>query len=392
MMKRRPVFRSFRLPITLFLALAAFLAAAPPGWASGDSQTVERKLRVKAESAPVRLAADAASPAVAALKRGTVVMSYEAEGAWYRIVPELGKEAISLVGYIAAADVEVLEEKVKVSGDFWSGSEAASRTGLEITLAGGYVLFGGGDLDAGTRGLYDELRARMIGLGYTISRDYRHALNGGMELEAAVLWRFHPRWAAGLIGEYSLAQRFNEFEFQEGSHTLGASSTPILRTFAVRPVLRCGILAGGPIELLLSAGPALFFSSFQYNQNVSYAFVADQGTTRDESYSIKARRTFWGAFAALDLDVRLNARSAIVLQATYRFARPAGWEGTEKAYEWITNVHEVNGPEIQGRLYSTTRNSLPVLVVSPQSPGAGAGEAVLDLTGLSLHAGLRIRF
>lgn len=392
MMRRRPVLRSFRSPIALFLALAAFLPAVPPDWACGDSQTVERRLRVKVDNAAVRSGADAASPVVAVLERGATVTSYEAEGAWYRIVPDLGQNVVSQVGYIAAADVEVLKEKVRVSGDFWSGSDAAARTGLEITLAGGYGMFGGGDLDAGTRGFYDELRARMIGLGYAISRDYRHPMSGGMELEAAVLWRFHPRWAAGLIGGYGLSQRFNEFEFQEGSHTLGASSTPILRTFALRPVLRLAVLSGGPLTLHVSAGPALLFGSFRFNQNVSYAFVADQGTTHDESYSIKARRTFWGAFAALDLDIRLNARSAIVLQATYRFARPAGWEGTEKTYEWITNVDEYKGPEIEGRLYSMTRNSLPVLVVSPQSPGAGAGEAVLDFTGLSLLAGLRIRF
>lgn len=391
MTKRRTSFSSFRffiLPALAFMASAVLsvTASAAPG-----AQAVERKLRVKVENAQVRLKPEAGSPVVAVLKRGTVVMSYQAEGAFFRIVPDPDQGAASVVGYLAAADVEVLKEKAAVTRDFWNEESTSAGLGLELYLAGGYAMFGGGDFDTGTRGLYDETKAMMTGLGYSISSEYYHALKGGMELSAGIFWRFRPRLAVGIMGEYSLAQRFNKFEFKEGTLDLGANATPVLQTFAIRPGLRYGILIGGPVELAVTAGPTVFFSSFKYDVGVNYDFMADIGTTSEYSYYVKSNRTFLGAFAALDLDVRVNSRSAVFLRATYRYAKPSGWEGSQKTVDWTYGGFDESN-EVQGRLYATDRGSFPILMMASENPGSGAGEAVLDYSGLSLSAGVRIRF
>ncbi|MDD8027700.1 MAG: hypothetical protein PHI34_14460, partial [Acidobacteriota bacterium] len=258
--------------------------------------------------------------------------------------------------------------------------------------AGGYAMFGGGDFDTGTRGLYDELETKIEGLGHAISSEYYHALNGGMQLAAGLFWRIRPRLAVGVIGEYSLAQRFNKFEFEEGIHVMGCYATPVLRTFAIRPGLRYGILTGGPVELSVTAGPAVFFSSFKYDIRVNYDYVTDIGATREYSYNIETSRTFVGAFAALDLDFRVNSRSTVFLQATYRFAKPAGWQGSDKTVDWIYGAFADEDEVQEGSLYATTRGSFPVLMMASENPGSGAGEAILDYSGLSLHLGVRIRF
>jgi hypothetical protein len=170
-----------------------------------------------------------------------------------------------------------------------------------------------------------------------------------------------------------------------------ASATPILRTLAVRPGLRYGILTGGPVELAVTAGPAVFFSSFKYDIRVNYDYAADVGATHENSYTIETSRTFLGAFAALDLDFRVNSRSTVFLQATYRFAKPAGWQGSDKTIDWIYGAFG-DEDEVQGSLYATTRGSFPVLLMASENPGSGAGEASLDYSGLSLHIGARIRF
>jgi hypothetical protein len=375
-----------------FLALAGILSLASPAAAFRAAQTVERRLKVKVDKAFVRSEPDPGSPVIAVLRGGAEVTSYEALPGYFRIVFEAGRDAVTRVGYIADPDVKVLGEKVKDAADFWSESSPVARSGLEICFSGGYAMFGGGDFASGVGGLFDELKAMIAGLGYPITRDYYHPLDGGMQIGAGLFWRFSSRLAAGLIGEYSLAQRFNEFGFREGVHDLGANSTPVMTTLALRPGLRCGILTGGPVELSVTAGPAFFFSSFKYNLGVSYDFVVDQGTTRDYAYYLKVQRTFLGAFLAADLDIRLNARSAIVLQATYRMAQPAGWSGSDKTSLLIANLGGEDASENSGLLFSTIRGLYPVLAVSAESPGPGASEAVLDYSGLSLQAGLRIRF
>jgi len=382
----RSAFRLFRPLILLTVFLAAALSAAPSG-----PQTIERKLKVKVERASVRSEPDAEASVIAMLKRGAELTSYESSGAFYRVVLEAGRDTVSLIGFIAAEDVEVLGEKITAKVDFWAESAPTAKSGLEVFLLGGYAAFGGGDFASGIGGLYDELKAMITGLDYAISREYFHSLTGGMQLGAGIYWRFSPRLAAGVIGEYSLAQRFNEFGFQEGVHELGASCTPVLTTFALRPGLRCGILAGGPVELAVTAGPAVYFSSFKYNLGVSYNFVANQGTMSDYSYYLKAQRTFLGAYLAVDLDLRVNSRSAIVLQAAYRVAKPSGWSGSDKTSLWgFLSGDTVS--ENAGSLFSMTRGPFPVLAVAAESPGPGASDAVFDYSGLSLQAGIRIRF
>ncbi|MDD8027721.1 MAG: hypothetical protein PHI34_14565 [Acidobacteriota bacterium] len=388
----RSVFDPFRSFIPLFLVLAAVCGAAVSAFAVPGFQAVERKLRVKVENAAVHLKPGAESPVIAVLKLGTVLTSYEAEGAWCRIVPDLEKEAVSMVGYIAVTDVEVLKETAKVSRDFWSEESTFAGIGLDVFLTGGYILFGGGDLDAGTRGLYDEMKAMLTGLGYAPKNEYHHDLNGGGQFTIGFFWRLRSRLAVGVIGDYGQAQRFNKFEFADNALDRSAYSTPVLRTFAVRPALRYGILAGGPVDLAISAGPAVFFSSFQYDRGVSYEYVNDLGAMHDNSYYIKVHQTALGAFAALDLDVRLNARAALVLQAAYRYVHPAGWEGTEKTVVWSYGGWTLDDGEIEGRLYSTTRDTFPILMVSPENPGSGAAEAALDSSGFSLNVGVRVRF
>jgi hypothetical protein len=393
MAKNRSVLVLTHARFRFVLAAGALLLLASQAPALSAPQSVERRLRVKAESASVRLRPEAASPVVAVLKRGTVLMSYEAEAGWYRVVPGSEKDAVAVMGFLAEADVEVIAEKTVPPRDFWSEQESTfAGIGLDFVLTGGYAMFGGGDIVSGVVGLYDELKGRLTNLGYRVKDEKHHALNGGMQLGAGFYFRLSSRLAVGMIGEYSLAQRFDQFVFDEGVHSLGANSTPILRTFALRPGLRYGIVIRGPVRLSVSAGPAVFFSSFRLNQTVSYGYEPNIGTTHDYSYSIRAAKNFLGAFAGSDMELRISDRAMLLFQVVYRYASASGWKGTEKTREWDERVGETKSPEIGGRLFATARESRSVLVVSSTSPTPGAREASLGFSGLTLSTGMRIRF
>ncbi len=380
----------------IILALAALLSSAALAFGSPgpQSQSVERKLRVKAETASVRLKPDPASPVAAVLKRGALLTSYEMEGSWYRVVPDAGPDAVRVVGYIAAADVDVLEEKTRTTGDFWSETESAfADLAWEATLTGGFVTFAGGDFAAGTRGLYDGQKAALAAYGYELGEEevhpFRSGFGGTLELEK----RLSPRLALGLALVYGLAQKFDTIWFHNEMGTRTANSTPVLRTMAIRAGLRYTVPLGSVLSASFMAGPVFHFAGFEYNRLAKYGYSpVSQTETFRSSYHIKVWKAFPGAYAGAELGVRLAHRTEIVLRAVYQLARASGWEGKEKLDLWQYPLGDVSPPEVEGTLYALTENGFPTLGVRAAPPGAGAAEAVLDFSGLSLSAGLRIRF
>jgi hypothetical protein len=202
-----------------------------------------------------------------------------------------------------------------------------------------------------------------------------------------------PRLALGLAGEYGLAQKFDTIWFHDETGTRTANSTPVLRTLSIRAGLRYSLPIGAILNVSFLAGPAFHFVGFEYNRLARYGYdPVPQSETFRSSYHIKVWKAFPGAFAGAELGARLGQRAEIVLRAVYRLARASGWEGTEKLDLWQYPLGNISPPEVKGTLYALTEDGLPSLGVRAASPGAGAGEAVLDFSGVSLSAGLRIRF
>jgi len=92
-------------------------------FADSNPQVIEWKLRISFESASVRLISSSQSPVIGTMPKGTILNSFEAEGDWFRVVLPSGKDGIVIIGYIAKADVQVLEEKIKKQTDFWRVEE-----------------------------------------------------------------------------------------------------------------------------------------------------------------------------------------------------------------------------------------------------------------------------
>lgn len=99
-----------------------------------------------------------------------------------------------------------------------------------------------------------------------------------------------------------------------------------------------------------------------------------------------------GFCGGLGLEIHLNQRAAVLLEAQGRLAKISDFEGSEKF------SHEVAGwPNIreeQGFLYYIEGAKYAELAVLSEGAATSqnARKAVLDFTGISLLAGLRFRF
>jgi hypothetical protein len=153
--------------------------------------------------------------------------------------------------------------------------------------------------------------------------------------------------------------------------------------------LRLGLFYTLPLSRLLTvclnAGPAHYFADFQYGRSFNT-------TTDTDSLLQKVKARDWGLEGGVGLEIRMNQRLAFILEAQGRYAKISGFEGKEEIYRVIGGP--VSSTVENGTLLYVEGEEHPRLDIFPAGPPAGitAKQAVLNLTGLSLQAGLNFKF
>lgn len=143
------------------------------------------------------------------LAGGTPLKSYEAVGAWFRVVIPAGKEEIAIIGFIASNEVEILEEKTTPRPDFWAPPPPGTFLGLgfDIVLGGGFTNFGSGNLAAGVRGMSDEPAERIQRMGNTLLERESGPFRSAVHASADILYNLGPRLAVGIGGDLIKARK-----------------------------------------------------------------------------------------------------------------------------------------------------------------------------------------
>jgi hypothetical protein len=363
---------------------ACFLSLSPYAW---NQETSEWKLRVAIENAALRQKPDLASPVVATVSKGTVLNSDMAEGAWFRVTITPGKEGVTVIGYIASNEVEILEEKIKrPSGFYEEPAEEFHGLGFTLKLAAGLSLFSGGDFYRGAAGMFDSNADAFISSGYTEESRKTKSFRSGFEAGGDIIYHFSPRLGIGLGMDYIFARAESLFVFH-GHDAIAFKlwSTPWINAFSVKLGLFYSLPVAPWLTVCLNGGPALFLVKYNYNRNVVIPGAAD-----DFYQQASAQRI--GFRGGLGLEIHLNKRAAVLLEAQGRYARITDFEGSEKF------SHEVSGwptiREEQGFLYYVEGERYAELAIlsDENANGQNARKAVLDFTGISLLAGLRFRF
>jgi hypothetical protein len=262
---------------------------------------------------------------------------------------------------------------------------APRMAGIHIRLSGGLGFLSGGDFKTGIQGMYDWSAQFIRSAGYTLGKSDVAPFNSGTELGGDIVYYF-----AGRLGVGAGAARMHVSK----TNTQLFSSGPLDNLMTVLPqadilALRLSVFYALPLTPLLtvclSAGPASYSVNYRYAGSI---MMPDYGY--DLSQRLKAGGL--GAQGGIGLEILMNPRLAFILEAQGRYARISGFEGTQVVVEYLGGPFTTT--ETDGTLYYVEEGGYPRLEVFSDAPPAGltSRRAVLDLSGVSLRAGLTFKF
>ena len=381
--KNRPG-RMIRRCFLAFLGMGCLLVISPYAW---NQDTSQWKLRVAIESASIRLKPDLASQVVATVPKGTLLNSDLAEGAWFRVTIAPAKEGAPIVGYIATNEVEIVEEKIKVPAEYYEEPAGEFHGhGLKLKIAAGLNLFSGGDFYRGASGMFDSSADAFLSSGYTQESRKPKSFRSGFEVGGDIVYDLSAHFGVGLGMDYVFARAESFFMFR-GKDPISFKlwSTPWINAFSIKLGLFYSLPVSSWLTVCLNGGPALFLVKYNYSGDVTVFGIVDH-------FYQQARAQKLGFRGGLGLEIHLNQRAALLLEAQGRFARISDFEGSEKFSREIAGWPNVR--EEQGFLYYVSGDRYAELAVLSEEAAnsQNASKAVLDFSGISLLAGLRFRF
>jgi len=379
----------------LLLAVLAVAAAA-------GLQAEAVKLRVTAEQANIREKPDITSVILLQVQEGRLLEAEKKEGEWYAVrVAQEGGEPVT--GYVHESLVTVveppkLEEKAEPAREKPAPERKEPRVlprppvrpspepearpeRFSLSLWWGARVAGVGDLNAGAEGLAQYYASA---LGVTLDGGIK-PVRAGFLAGGEVQWPLGSGFFFAAGAEYFSAKVSSSVSFGQE-----VSPPSFLTTPAIQAI---------PLSLSILFYPARFLS---LRAGLEYTLVRSTYLYRFEDGDIwqkwkgQANASVLSYHLGLGTDWALSRHVSLVAEALYRRSTVTGFEG-EAVYQ------ESSGYEtsVKGKLYffqqaTSGDESVSLLFLrekAPTDPGVSdVREAELDLRGLSLRAGLKIRF
>ncbi len=262
---------------------------------------------------------------------------------------------------------------------------------ISFKLQGGWAYLSAGDVNPGNEALFDWEKA----LWPTSQGGYR-PVRHGLEFGGDIIFEFNPGIGVGIGCGYLMASRRSLMEFADPGNDIsgGLSGRPELSAIPIRLSLILRFPLTAKIDLTTRTGGSYYFLA-RYNDEIRENSFSGLGQIHG-FYQFAHRAEIGSAALGLDagigIEYRLNRRIFLCLDATGRFAKLHGWEGSSTIYDELLNITE------HGTLYYESVPSLPdyprlimVQTDPPAGPGGEPRQAVIDFSGISLQAGIRIR-
>jgi len=306
---------------------------------------------------------------VPSLVAQTVKLKVSAEQADIRRRPDIGSALVRQV-----PQGTILESKGKEV-------EPSSFRPYSFEVMGGGVYLAGGDPNRAARGTADYYQAR-LGIPYNGRVGSAHlGPSAGLSFD---YW-IRPRIGIGVAAEVVYAGDEGLVTFRSGGREAQLEIVPEIDSIPVR------------LHLVLSPFPAFVAKAgFEYHfARCRYLYrLSDADAQTEWKGDAKARG--FGLFASLSWERPIFGPVSILVEASGRFARVSGFKGTD-----VSKGPDGAATTEEGTLYFYTNKiddgtTLPLMFVRERPPsGAGvynAREARVNLTGISLRTGLKIRF
>lgn len=350
-----------------------------------NSSLSEWKLKVSTEKANIRLKPDIDSPVESTVVKGTALKSHEKIGEWFRVIIGPDEKGFVVIGFVHSSDVEIISEKTTKEPDFWEEEpEFFKGIGLSVKLSGGLGYFVTGDIEKGTRGLFDSTADFLSSAGYTLE-SRTATFHKAKEFAGDIIFNITPRVGIG-IGVGSI--------YASVTNILTASGGDLwMQQYASSPTItavpiRLGLFFTLPIHRLFSVtfngGAAHYWTKY------SYALATDWLDWESIFHSAKAKS--FGFHGGIGLEINLNKRATFFIEGQGRYAKISNFKGTTQLRKW--EIYDYSFSIEEGTLYYLEDENHPYLAIFKEEPSGykTVRKATFDFSGFSLRVGLRAKF
>jgi hypothetical protein len=356
------------------------------------------KLLVTAEQANIREKPDIASAILLQVPEGTALEADRKEGEWYAVKVEQ-EEGAFLMGYVHESLVKVVEaqeeeiekkEVVEEKPPETKPPEPAAvspqapkpkAAPVSVFLWGGGRYASVGDLNEGAKGLAQSYEY-LLGITGTGAVSLLHlGYLFGMEASFPLSSRFLFCFSA----EYFSAENSSSLSYEDGSFLARFTSKPRVRAIPVSFSLAYYLFPHAYVKAGLDYTFARLTYLYRFEEQDTWQEWEGHASSGDFGYQV-----------GLGTDWKLFGGVFIVAEAVYRHSRISDLEG-ENSYRQSDGLSSRE----KGRLYyfevaANGKDLVPLVFVRENDP-AEAGvynvrNAELGLSGVSLRAGIRIRF
>jgi hypothetical protein len=253
---------------------------------------------------------------------------------------------------------------------------------VSLTLHGGGSLVAGGELNTAAQGLADYYASGLGVAGDTKVAAARMSLSYGVELGLPITDQLFV--VAG--AEFHKAEKSTVVSYALGTTTNTFTATP---GFQGLP-LKAG-LAFYPSEFVyVKLGVSYYFAKASYD----YRYAHDKYEQEWQGEATAQGFGLWGGFG---LDWPLADAFSLIFEATGEYAPLTGFTGTGTYLESTSSAAVTE----TGKLYAfnsrtSSQTSFPVAFIRSKAPTEAnvenVREAMVDFSGISIRAGIKIRF
>lgn len=272
-----------------------------------------------------------------------------------------------------------------LTGNVFAGDKIGFR------LQGGWTYVAGGDVNSGTRALFDYRASR-----WPSSTGEYGPVHSGYEFAGDVIFEITPRLGIGIGGGYLRLTRRSSFylsdpEIINSSATLAVA--PTINALSIRASIHLTVPVMQKFVFRARVGPLCYISTRYSDEWLYDVFGFDLvGYVHITTHADRPKSPI-GFDGSIGLEYELRHNLFVYFDAQGRYARFQGWRGSSV----IERSNELPSTE-EGLLYYESApmlNGAPRLIMVQSSPPAGPGgeprQAAIDLSGVSLQIGIRIR-
>jgi len=382
------------------------LLIVPPALAAQEKPASTFKIKVTAEQANIRDIPDIGSPIVQQLPEGTVLEAEKKAGEWY-MVRFTRDDGLVARGYIHESLVEALEpvkkenllpvktgeagvrrkaepartEEKPVAPAEQSAAESPGAKTFGFSILGGANYAAVGDLNTGARGWADYYGALLGTQGKGGSAGLHLTYILGVELSYSLT----PGLCLVVGADYFSGRRSSRVDFAAGDLPDAIVTKPRVRAVPVK----IGI-AYYPLPCLYVKGTLQYIFT-----KADYLYRFEKGTFWQE-WQGGANANGLGGGAAAGGEWEFYPGLSLVGEADFRFAKIGGFTGKDISINSDGESYTEQGTLYYFLVKAGSRGDFPFVIIRRDMPTearvSAPREAIVNFSGMSLKAGIRVRF